>query len=147
MGWALSSAPDTNSGTPAVVAHNENSDQIADATKQEMIREALQVHAADIAFANREGFGPIRSLVHVVPKLRIKFIGKLSCPNPLVVPHDLRRYPNRPSDGGRAASGSTALNLVINLFQRQAAGRIRFELRIAPKRLRDALVRVVKNRW
>src|SRR4029077_17626738 len=54
-----------------------------------MIREALQVHAADIAFANREGFGPIRSLVHVIPKLRIKFIGKLSCPNPLVVPHDL----------------------------------------------------------
>ena len=30
---ALLSAPDTNSGTPAVVAHNENSDDIADATK------------------------------------------------------------------------------------------------------------------
>jgi hypothetical protein len=33
MGWATSSAPDTNGGTPAVVAHNENLDDIADDTK------------------------------------------------------------------------------------------------------------------
>jgi hypothetical protein len=50
-----------------------------------MIREALQVHAADIAFANREGFRPLPSLVHLMPKLGIKFIGKLWRLNPLVV--------------------------------------------------------------
>jgi hypothetical protein len=35
-----------------VVPDNENPDDIADDSKQEMIRKALQVHAADIALTN-----------------------------------------------------------------------------------------------
>src|SRR5262249_30181768 len=38
LNWVTSSAPDTKGGTSAVVAHNENPDNIADGTKQEMIR-------------------------------------------------------------------------------------------------------------
>jgi hypothetical protein len=73
----------------AVVAHDENPDNVADDTKQKMIREALQVHPADFALANRKGFRPLHSLVHVMPKLRIEVIGKLWRPNALLIPHDL----------------------------------------------------------
>ncbi|MEX0802756.1 MAG: hypothetical protein WD688_05495 [Candidatus Binatia bacterium] len=83
------SAPDTNGGTSTVVAHNENPDDIANDTKQEMIREALQAHAADIALPNRERFRPLFGLLHVMPQFRIKVIGKLWSRNPLVIPHDL----------------------------------------------------------
>ena len=36
---------------------------IADDTKQKMTREALQVHAADITLANREGFRSLGGLL------------------------------------------------------------------------------------
>jgi hypothetical protein len=36
---------------------------------------------------------------------------------------------------------------LIKLLQRQAGGRVRFELGVAPKRLGYALVLVVENRW
>jgi len=57
----------------------------------------------------------------------------------------IRRYPNKPSDVRRGASGSAALNLFIKLLQRQTNGRIRVELGIAPKRLGSALVLVVED--
>ena len=60
-----------------MVAHNENPHDITNDTKQEMIREALQVHAAYIASANREGFRPLGGLLHVMSQLGIKFIGEL----------------------------------------------------------------------
>lgn len=72
-----------------MVAQNENPNNIADDSKTEMVREALQIHTADIALANREGFGPLRGLRHIMPKLRIKIIGKLWRRSPLVIRHDL----------------------------------------------------------
>jgi hypothetical protein len=72
-----------------VVADNENPDDIANDTKQEMIGETLQVHAPDIALPNRERLRPLRGLLHVVPQFRIKVVGKLWGGNPLVIPHDL----------------------------------------------------------
>jgi len=73
-----SSAPDTKVWTSAVVAHNENPDNIADGTEQEMIRKALQVHAAEIKLANRERFRPLSGLLHVMSQFGVKFISKLS---------------------------------------------------------------------
>jgi hypothetical protein len=46
-----------DSGTSPVVAHDENPHDIASDTKQEMIRESLQAHAAKITLANREASG------------------------------------------------------------------------------------------
>ena len=70
-------APDTKGRTSAVVAHNENQHSITNDTKQEMIREALQVHAAYIALANREGFRPLGGLLHVMSQLGIELVGNL----------------------------------------------------------------------
>ena len=64
MSWATLSAPDANGGTSAVVTHDENPHDIANDAKQEMIGEALQVHAAEITRANREGFRPLGGLLH-----------------------------------------------------------------------------------
>jgi len=41
VGWMILLAPDTNCGPSAVVAHNEDPNDIANDTKQEMIREPL----------------------------------------------------------------------------------------------------------
>jgi hypothetical protein len=71
-GWAPSSAPDANSGTSPVVAHDENPHDIANDTKQEMIREALQIHAAEITLANREGFRPLGAACNVVARRKIR---------------------------------------------------------------------------
>jgi hypothetical protein len=53
---ATLSAPGADGGTSPVMAHDQNPHDIANDTKQKMIREALQVHAAEITLANREGF-------------------------------------------------------------------------------------------
>jgi hypothetical protein len=55
------SASNPNGGTSPVMTHNENSHDVADDAKQKMIREGLQVHAAEITLANREGFCLIES--------------------------------------------------------------------------------------
>jgi hypothetical protein len=146
-GWALLSALDTDSGTSPVMAHDENPHDIANDTKQKMIGEALQVHAAEITLADHEGFRPLGGLLHVISQLGVKFVGEFATRNPLVISHKSRRYPKRLSDVGRGASGSAALNLLIKLLQREAGGWIRFELGIAPKRLGYALVLVVEDRW
>jgi hypothetical protein len=65
-----------------MVTHNENPHDITNDTKQEMIREALQVHAAYIALANREEFRPLCSLLHVMSQLGIKFIGRALASQP-----------------------------------------------------------------
>ena len=65
-----------------MVAHDENSHDIASNTKQEMIGEALQIHAAEIRFANTEGFRPLGSLLHVISQLGVKFVGELPRRNP-----------------------------------------------------------------
>ena len=62
-GWATLSAPDANSGTSRVVAHDENPHDIANNAKQKMIRESLQVHTPEIALANSEGFRPLGGLL------------------------------------------------------------------------------------
>ena len=60
----ISSTPDTNDGPSAVMANDENPDSITDDTEQEMIREALQVHAPDIALADREGLRSLRGQLY-----------------------------------------------------------------------------------
>ena len=65
-----------------MVAHDENSHDIANNTKQEMIRESLQVHAAEITLANREGFRPLGSLLHVISQLGVKFVGEFAASQP-----------------------------------------------------------------
>jgi hypothetical protein len=72
-----------------VVADHENPCDIANDAKQEMIREALQVHAAEITLANGERFRPLSGLLHVMSQFGVKFISKLSRRNPLLIPHDL----------------------------------------------------------
>jgi hypothetical protein len=48
------------------MANDENPHDIANDTKQEMIGEALQVHAAEITLADREGFWPLGGLLYVM---------------------------------------------------------------------------------
>jgi hypothetical protein len=72
-----------------MVAHDENPHDIANDTKQEMIRESLQAHAAEITLVNREGFRPLGSLLHVMSQLGVKCVSELPRCNPLVIPHDL----------------------------------------------------------
>jgi hypothetical protein len=57
-----------------MVSHDENSHDIANNTKEEMIRESLQVYAAEVTLANREGFRPLAGLLYVIPKLGVKFV-------------------------------------------------------------------------
>jgi hypothetical protein len=75
--WATLSASNANGGTSPMVAHDENSHDIANNTKQEVIREALQIHAAEIALANGEGFWPLGSLLHAISQLGVEFVGEL----------------------------------------------------------------------
>jgi len=72
-----------------MVSHDKNSHDISSNTKQEMIREALQIHAAEITLADRKGFRSFRRLLHIISQLGIKFVGELPRRNPLVVTHDL----------------------------------------------------------
>ena len=72
-----------------MVSHDKNSHDIANDTKQEMIGEALQVHAAEITVANREGFRSFRRLLHVISQFGVKFVGELPRRNPVVIAHDL----------------------------------------------------------
>jgi hypothetical protein len=88
LSWATSLAPDANCGTSPVVADHENPHDISNDAKQEMIREALQVHAAEITVPNRERFRPLSGLLHVMSQFGVKFISELSCRNPLVICHD-----------------------------------------------------------
>jgi hypothetical protein len=53
-----------------MVSHDKNSHDISSNTKQEMIREALQIHAAEIMLADRKGFRSFRRLLHVISQLR-----------------------------------------------------------------------------
>jgi hypothetical protein len=72
-----------------MVSHDENSHDIANDTKEEMIRESLQVYAAEVTRANRKGLRPLAGLLHVIPKLGVKFVGELPRRNPLIICHDL----------------------------------------------------------
>jgi hypothetical protein len=72
-----------------MVSHDENSHDIANDTKEEMIRESLQVYAAEITLAYSEGFRPLAGPLHVVSQLGIKFVGELARRNPLIISHDL----------------------------------------------------------
>jgi hypothetical protein len=72
-----------------VVAHDENPHDIANHTKQEIIGEALQIHAAKITLSNREGFRPLGGLLHVMSQLGVKFVSQFPSRNPLVISHDL----------------------------------------------------------
>jgi hypothetical protein len=83
------SARNGKSGTSPMVPHDENSHDIANDTKEEMIRESLQVYAAEVTRANREGFRPLAGLLHVISKLGVKFVGELPRRNPLIICHDL----------------------------------------------------------
>ncbi len=72
-----------------MVSHDKNSHDIPNDTKQEMIREALQVYAAEIALADCKRFRPFRRLPHVISQLGVKFVGELPRRNPFIVTHDL----------------------------------------------------------
>ena len=72
-----------------MVAHDENSHDIANNTKQEVMGEALQIHTAEIMFASSEGFRPLGGLLHVISQLGVKFVGELPRRNPLIISHDL----------------------------------------------------------
>lgn len=72
-----------------MVTHHQNSHGIANNTKQKMVGESPQVHAAQVMLANSEGFRSLSSLPQIVSKLGMKLIGKLLRSHPLVVTHDL----------------------------------------------------------
>ena len=72
-----------------MVAHDENSHDIANNTKQEVIGEALQIHVAEITLANRERFRPLGGLLHVISQLGVKFVGELPRRNALIISHYL----------------------------------------------------------
>jgi hypothetical protein len=72
-----------------MVSHDENSHDIANDTKEEMIRESLQVYPPEVTRANREGFRPLAGLLHAISKLGVKFVGELPRRNPLIICHDL----------------------------------------------------------
>ena len=82
-------APNGKSGTSPMVSHDEDSHDIANDTNEEMIRESLQVYAAEITVANRERFRPLAGLLHIISKLGIKFVGELPRRNSLIICHDL----------------------------------------------------------
>jgi hypothetical protein len=63
-----------------MMSHDEDSHHITDYEKEKMIWESLQIHAAEIAFADSERFRPLASLLHVISQLGIKFVGELSVP-------------------------------------------------------------------
>jgi hypothetical protein len=67
-----SPAPDANGRTSPVVADHENPRDITNDAEQEMIREALQVDAAEITLANRESFRPLSGLQHVMSQFSVK---------------------------------------------------------------------------
>jgi hypothetical protein len=52
-----------------MVSDDEDSHDTANDTKEEMIRESLQVYAAEVTRANREGFRPLAGLFHLISKL------------------------------------------------------------------------------
>ncbi len=72
-----------------MVAHDKDSHDIANNTKQEMKGEALQIHATEITLANSERFRPLGGLLHVISQLGVKFVGELTRRNPLIISHDL----------------------------------------------------------
>jgi hypothetical protein len=72
-----------------MVSHDKNSYDIPNNAKQEMIREALQVYAAEITLSDRKGFRSFRRLLHIISQLGIKFVGELPRRNPFIVNHDL----------------------------------------------------------
>jgi hypothetical protein len=65
-----------------MVAHDENSHDIANNTKQEMIGEAVQIYAAEITFANTEGFRPLGGLLHVISQLGVKIRRRVAVSQP-----------------------------------------------------------------
>jgi hypothetical protein len=72
-----------------MVPHDENSHGIGDDTKKEVIRESLQVYAAEVTLANRERFRSLAGRLHVVFQLGVELVGELPRRYPLVVCHDL----------------------------------------------------------
>ena len=60
-----------------MVSHDKDSHDIPNDPKQEMIREALQVYAAEITLADRKGLRSFRRLLHVISQLGVKFAGEL----------------------------------------------------------------------
>lgn len=54
-----------------------------------MIRESLQVYAAEITLADRKGFRSFRCPLYVISQLGVKFVGELPRSNPFIIIHDL----------------------------------------------------------
>jgi hypothetical protein len=52
-----------------MMTHGQNSNGITDNSKQKMIREALKVHAPEIALSNRKRFGVRCRVRHEMPQL------------------------------------------------------------------------------
>src|SRR4029079_7817322 len=67
-------ATDANGRKSPIVSHDKNSHDISSNTKQEMIREALQIHAAEITLADRKGFRSFRRPLHTLSPLRQKCV-------------------------------------------------------------------------
>src|SRR6266496_4440362 len=100
----------------AVMTNDQNANGVVHYSKKKMVRKATKINSPNIQLTNRERFRPLRRLYHEMPQLGIEFICKFRCRYFLVIGHD--RYPNKPSDEGRAASGfATAFDSFVQLFK------------------------------
>ncbi len=90
------------------MSYNQNPHRIADNPKQKMVREAIQVGAPKIAYADGKRFGPLRRLQQEAPQLAVEIVRKLRVGDSLVILHDRLdigadlRMQDNPHQGRRA---------------------------------------------
>ena len=72
----------------AVMTNDENAKGVADYSEKKMIRKAMKVDSANIAFANCERLRSSSCFSHELPQLGIEVICQFRCGHFLVVGHD-----------------------------------------------------------
>ena len=85
----FSLASNTKCWTPPMMPDYQNPHCVAHDTEEKMVRKSMQIDAAKVALANRERLWPVCGLLHEVPQLAIKVIGKLGGGDALVILHNL----------------------------------------------------------
>jgi hypothetical protein len=84
----ISTASHSKGRMPAVMADNQNSNNIAYNAKQKMVGEASKVNSPQVSFSNRKILGARRSISHKMPQLQIELVRKFGCSHLLVIFHD-----------------------------------------------------------
>jgi hypothetical protein len=69
--------------------NDKNTNPIVYNSEKKMIRESIQVHPPDIAFANCKRVGPGSGCLHKAPQLGVEVAGQISGSDLLVVRHYL----------------------------------------------------------